>query len=112
MHNMGSWVLAPFGVALLTTNQAESFNATMKRFQNWKKLPLDMMVVSFLRLDEFFAARIARGHYGLDDYKLRKHLQKYYPSEGAVIPKQVTMDQLLERIKNSRSDYFRETSVC
>ena len=84
MPNMGSWVLRPFGILLLTTNQSESFNCTMKRFGGWKRSPVDLMAISLMRLDKFFQIKIARGHYGLGEYTLKEDFVDIYPKQGVV----------------------------
>jgi hypothetical protein len=44
INKMGSWILLKFGIKLLTNNQSESLNATMKRLMNWKRLSIDHIV--------------------------------------------------------------------
>ena len=42
---LGSWRQRPFDVELATTNTSESFNAQIKKLQNWKEAPVDAMAV-------------------------------------------------------------------
>ena len=101
MGNMGSWVLRPFGVLLLTTNQSESFNCTMKRFKGWKRSPVDLMVISLMRLDNFFQIKVARGRYGLEDYTLKEELVDYYPRQGVIIPPIMSLNEIIARVRKS-----------
>lgn len=93
---MGTWALQTFGIALLTSNQSESFNAIFKR-------PLDMMVISMLRIDQFFRRKIVRGEHGVSDYTLREKFKKH-PEEikNIVLPEAMAADQLISKIKDSR----------
>lgn len=106
---MGSWALKPVGIHLLTTNQSESLNCTLKRFQGWKKVPLDLMVTYLFSIDGFFAARVARGRYGIGEYPLRKDLASKYPREGVKLPVLVNIDEIIRDIK-SQKVYFLPSS--
>lgn len=82
---MGSWALRLFDIILLTTNQSESFNATLKRFNQWKKLSIDMMIISLIRLDQFFTRRVQNGLYGFGEYRIHPHLKSQYNSSKGVV---------------------------
>jgi hypothetical protein len=58
INKMGSWILLKFGIKLLTNNQLESLNATMKRLMNWKRLYIDQMANSLRMIDGFFLMKI------------------------------------------------------
>ena len=88
---MGAWALKPFGLELVTTsNPAKALNTTLKRFNGWKESPIDEMVLSLLRVAEFFDAKIVRGQYRQSEgeYTLREHLHEQYDIEepGVVVP--------------------------
>ena len=72
---MGSWVLKTYGIKLLTTNSSESFNSTMKRLVNWKKLSIDHMANSLRMIDGFYLMKIQRGRQGGRDYTLLPQLR-------------------------------------
>ena len=73
---MGSWVLLPYGIELLSNNQSESFNASMKRLINWKEQTIDVMANSLRKITLFYEIKIRRGRLGCRDYTLRPHLSQ------------------------------------
>ncbi len=108
MPNMGSWVLRPFGILLLTTNQSESFNCTMKRFGGWKRSPVDLMAISLMRLDKFFQIKIARGRYGLGEYTLKEDFVDIYPKQGVVLPAIISLEEIIARVNGQKVDAPKE----
>ena len=62
MERMGYWALKECSTDhLLTTNQAESFNAVLKRFTKNEKLAVDLMVLKLYEISKHFERRTARG---------------------------------------------------
>ncbi|XP_046449334.1 uncharacterized protein LOC124197832 isoform X2 [Daphnia pulex] len=108
MPNMGYWVLRPFGILLLTTNQSESFNCTMKRFGGWKRSPVDLMAISLMRLDKFFQIKIARGRYGLGEYTLKEDFVDIYPKQGVVLPAIISLEEIIARVNGQKVDAPKE----
>ena len=45
----------------ITTNQSESFNATIKRLQRWREVPVDSIVLALYKLQVYFHNEIQRG---------------------------------------------------
>ncbi|KAK4027819.1 hypothetical protein OUZ56_016960 [Daphnia magna] len=74
---MGTWVLSPSGIKLLTNNQSESFNASMKRLINWKQQTIDVMANSLRKISLFYAMKIRRGRLGCRDYTLFPHSRSH-----------------------------------
>jgi|LakMenEpi03Aug12_release.lakeMendotaPanAssembly.Ray.scaffolds.fasta_scaffold1762875_1 hypothetical protein len=74
IDKMGSWVLKPYDIKLLTTNSFESFNSTMKRLVDWEKLSIDHMVDSLRMIDGFYSIKIRRGRQG-GHYRLLPQLR-------------------------------------
>ena len=70
IDHVGSWEQRRYGAELLTSNQSESFNATLKKLQQWKEAPVDAMVVVMYRFAQVYENEIARGRAGLGDYEL------------------------------------------
>jgi hypothetical protein len=61
---MGSWVSLPYDIKLLSNNQSESFNASMKRLINWKEQKIDVMANSINRkITLFYEMKIWRGRW-------------------------------------------------
>jgi hypothetical protein len=75
---------------LATTNASESFNAMLKRLQDWKSRPVDVVALSLYQLDSFYLAEILRGRYQMGEFYLRKHLIPLYSvtidAPQAIIP--------------------------
>jgi hypothetical protein len=99
---MGSWVLLPFGIQLLTNNQSESFNASMKRLVNWKEQTIDVMANSLRKIALFYEIKIRRGRLGCRDYTLLPHLKDWYKNTTIVKPNYQSVDELFHQIKASR----------
>ena len=61
----GRWILQELGIynpySGITNNQSESFNATLKRLQNWHEVPVDVIVLSLHHLQIFYYNEIQRG---------------------------------------------------
>jgi len=74
IDHLGSWRQRKFDVELATTNTSESFNAQLKKLQNWTDAPVDTMALVLCRLSSFYVTEITRGRAGLNDYILRDGL--------------------------------------
>ena len=63
--SLGKWVLQALNVyhpfTGVTTNQSEGFNSALKRFQQWREVPLDSIVLTLYHLQAFFYNEIQRG---------------------------------------------------
>ena len=46
-------------------------NKLLKSLNIWKEAPVDVVVLSFLRLHQYYIKEISRGHAGLGNYNLR-----------------------------------------
>lgn len=105
INKMGSWILLKFGIKLLTNNQSESLNATMKRLMNWKRLSIDHMANSLRMIDAFFLMKIRRGKLGCQDYTLLPQLQEEFAGRANVgeLPEFQSSEDLFKKIKSSRS---------
>lgn len=80
------------GVKLLTNNQSESFNATMKRLVDWKRLSIDHMENSLRMINGFYLLKIRRGRLGC-------RITTFYP----------TFRKKLRRIRNDHNSSRRMT---
>ena len=104
MNNMGSWALVELGIDLLTTNQSESFNSTMKHFTEDKSMPYDVLVLKLFQLSEYYYKRMTRALYGVGgEYTVLPHLRGTYNINDplAVLPVVGTYKKTLEKIKSS-----------
>lgn len=103
---MGSWALRPHGLELLSSNQAESFNAQLKRFVGKKEQSIDMMILSVLRFQEFRENEVKLAQFRLGgEWTLRPHLYGQYDANdpSAEIPKMHSIDDYLNRVKAARN---------
>jgi len=64
IHLLGAWEQRKYGEELLTTNRSESFNAALKKLQQWKEAPVDGLALVLFRMAESYHAEIQRGHAG------------------------------------------------
>ena len=62
----------------ITQNQSESMNKLLKSLNKWKEAPVDVVVLSFLRLHQYYIKEISRGRAGLGNYNLRP---QYYSAK-------------------------------
>jgi len=75
LEHLAAWHQRPFGIELATTNTSESFNAQLKKLQNWSEAPVDAMVLVLYRLLQFQVAEISWGRAGLGNYVLCEGLE-------------------------------------
>ena len=62
---MGRWILERMKVyhpfTGVTNNQSESFNATLKRLQRWREVPVDTIVLTLYHVQAYYFNEIQRG---------------------------------------------------
>ena len=65
---LGRFVLEPLIIyhpfTGVTNNQSDSFNATLKRLQGWREVPLDSIILTLYHIQGFFHNEIQRGFIG------------------------------------------------
>ena len=93
------WVLEHFDELCypysgITNNLSESYNADLKQENEWKKLPVDMLVLGFHFLQTFEHFEIMRGMAGIGDYHLKAEF-----SRASISPEEL----VLAKKKTSRS---------
>ena len=101
MNKLGSWVLAEFGLSQISANQSESFNAVLKRIQEWKEAPVDAMVLSLFRLTQFYITEIFRGRRLMGDFCLKIELLPLYRDDLTAIPTAISPDDIVHRIREN-----------
>ena len=88
----GRWVLEQFDELYdpysgITNNLSESYNAVLKQENEWKELPVDMLVLGFHFLQTFEHFEIMRGMAGIGDYHLKAEFSRAsIPPEELVLP--------------------------
>ena len=98
-NHVGSWEERGFERELVTSNASESFNAALKRVQQWKEAPIDAMALVLYRMAQAFDTEIQRGRVGLGDYKLRQGLSpQTINTESISTP--VAFDDIVDRVRN------------
>ena len=85
----------------MDTNASESFNAVLKRLQEWKEVPLDVIAQGCEQLCSFFDVELLRGRYDLVTYRLRKELRKYYCREDdkPIFRKVTPLDDIVTNLR-------------
>nr|CAH0105367.1 unnamed protein product [Daphnia galeata] len=108
MNRMGAWALRPFGISLQTATSSESFSGIMKRLSetNWNKSSVDLLASSLLKITDFFNVRVARSRYRLADYAytLKASLNDFYGESDCDVSEAMTVEQLMDAIKMSRTE--------
>lgn len=97
MHRMGAWGLLPLGIPV--PSHSELFVSIMNRFSGWKTFSVDNMVISLMRVTEYFNDRITRGRIRVGDYTVKENMSVTYCQGDAIVPEAVTVDQLMNSIE-------------
>ena len=90
------WVLEHFDELYdpysgITNNLSESYNTVLKQENEWKELPVDMLVLGFHFLQTFEHFEIMGGMAGIGDYHLKAEFSRASISpEELVLPKKKT----------------------
>jgi len=72
----------------ITNNLSESYNAVLKQENEWKELPVNMLVLGSHFLQTFEHFEIMRGMAGIGDYHLKAEISRAsIPPEELVLPK-------------------------
>lgn len=106
MDRIGFWAIKNHGLTRATNNRAESMNAILKRFVNWKESPVDSIIIALYELSQSFYGEILRGRYNLGNYHLLQHLSSVYDKtiDKPILPEVQTEEMIFNRIKNSREE--------
>lgn len=85
-----------------TTNQSEGFNFLLKSLNDWHEVPLDVIIVAFQMLQNFYIREIQRGYAGIGTYTLKKELEEEMSIPVERIPswKVCSPENIVESIKN------------
>ena len=75
----GKWILEGTGFydpySGITNNASESFNKVLKWMNDYKKMPMDMMILSLFNAQNAAYTEVLRGRAGLGQYKLKGEFQ-------------------------------------
>jgi hypothetical protein len=69
------------GLTRVTNNRAESMNALLKRFVDWKESQVDRMILALEEISASFYSEILRGRYGRGNYHLHQDFTYLYDLE-------------------------------
>ena len=88
----------------ITNNLSESMNSVLKRENDWKELPVDLLALGFCYIQNFENYEILRGRSGLGNYNLKKEFSRAFISPSDVIfPKRIiSPDEVIEYLKNDK----------
>ena len=91
-------VYSPFSG--ITTNQSEAFNSVLKRFQSWREVPINAIVLGLYHLQAFYLNEVRRGFAGLGSYSLSDEFAaaKQSPDEIQTISVYSPLD-IVDKIK-------------
>ena len=81
-YHSGKWVIEEYPGMLdpfpgITNNLSESMNAVLKRENDWKELPVDLLTLGFYYIQNFENYEILRGRSGMGNYHLNAELGIY-----------------------------------
>ena len=90
----------------ITNNLSESYNAVLKQENEWKELPVDMLVLGFHFLQTFEHCEIMRGMASIGDYHLKAEFSRAsIPLEEMVLPKKlVAPSDIISYLKTHAQD--------
>ncbi|CAC5406404.1 PAFAH1B2_3 [Mytilus coruscus] len=113
-----SWLL-PRGQDMFPgKTKSESFlslvnrKAVLKRENDWKELPVDLLALGFYYIQNFENYEILRGRSGLGNYHLKKEFSRAFISSSDVIfPERIVCpEEVIEYLKNDKP-LFQSNSV-
>lgn len=110
---LGRWILEDLAVynpfSGVTTNQSESFNATLKRLNSWREVPLDGIVLSLYHLQAFYLNETQRGFAGIGSYTLVPELVKAQRSvDDMILIPTYHPDEIVNKIQQKSSPFLIE----
>ena len=88
----------------ITNNLLESMNVVLKRENDWKELPVDLLALGFYYIQNFENYEILRGRSGMGNYHLKAELKRaFIPPSDLILPKRVVCpDEVIEYLKNEK----------
>ena len=105
MKHSAKFVLAPLGLydpfSGITNNISESMNCVMKDLLDWKEVPVDVIVLCFQMLQNYYLAEVRRGFGGIGTYTLTpRYSSSACDPEDIVLPSGICDPQdIVSRIK-------------
>ncbi|CAC5425346.1 unnamed protein product [Mytilus coruscus] len=116
-NHSGKWLIEKYPGMFdpysgITNNLSESMNAVLKRENDWKELPVDLLALGFYYIQNFENYEILRGRSGLGNYHLKKEFSRAFISPSDVIfPKRIVCpEEVIEYLKNDKP-LFQSNSV-
>lgn len=104
----GCWYLNSIGIEanIMTTNMSESFNATLKRYQDWEEVTPDIMIFTLFKIQNVVLSEIDSSLNGFGPYSLTQGTVK----ADAVLKKSevctdlnTIMDEVRDRLKGYKN---------
>lgn len=99
-YHSGKWVIEEYPGMFdpysgITNNLSESMNAVLKRENDWKELPVDLLALGFYYIQNFENYEILRGRSGMGNYHLKAELKRaFIPTSDLILPKRVVCPEL------------------
>jgi hypothetical protein len=111
IHRIGRWVLQPaHNISRVDTNASESFNCVLKRLQEWKSVPLDVIAHGCEHLCRFYNVELLRGRYDLGTYRVRPELKHLYcrANDKPVFPNTIAPEEIVNNLEVGLSKVQQE----
>ena len=89
----------------ITTNQSEGFNTVLKQYQQWKELPIDLLVLGLYRLQIYYYNEVQRGYCGFGEYHLLSQFTYLSrPSDELLLQKVSTPEEIVSTTLPANDD--------
>ena len=90
-------------ISVITTNQSESFNALLKRYEQWREAPLDSMVLGLFFLQIYYHNEIQRRYGGIESYALfSEYAFAAIPLDEVMTSTVISPEEIVDKIKNNQ----------
>jgi hypothetical protein len=98
-YHSGKWVIEEYPGMFypysgITNNLSESMNAVLKRENDWKELPVDLLALGFYYIQNFENYEILHGRSGMGNYHLKAELKRaFIPTSDLILPKKSSLSR-------------------
>lgn len=96
----------------ITTNQSEGLNKLFKDIQQYKELPLDVVILSFLQLSIYYCNEIKKGYGNSGNYRLKPEFDSYYIDTRYVeLRDSISPSEIIKNILQDKDEFIRVAGV-
>ena len=93
----------------ITTNQSEGFNTVLKQYQQWKEVPIDLLVLGLHHLQVYYYNEVQRGYCGFGEYHLRSQFASLSrPSDELLLQHCSTPEEIVSTVQQNINDLLAD----